>query len=87
MEPQSPEGTGEVIVDEEGADAATGRPALNQASAEELAANVKGLGPELSRQIVEYREMKGPFTTYEELLNVPGIGPAKLEEIKSQVDL
>lgn len=87
MESQGPDSAGEVVLDQEGAASATGRLALNQASAEDLAANVRGLGPELSRQIVEYREMKGPFTTYEDLLNVPGIGPAKLEEIKSQVDL
>lgn len=87
MGPESSEGAGEVVLDENGAVSSTGRLVLNQASAEELAANVKGLGPELSRQIVEYRELKGPFTTYEDLLNVPGIGPAKLEEIKGQVDL
>jgi competence protein ComEA len=87
MGSESSEGAGEVVLDEEGGVSGTGRLLLNQASAEELAANVKGLGPELSRQIVEYRELKGPFTTYEDLLNVPGIGPAKLEEIKGQVDL
>lgn len=65
------------------------RTSINQATAEELDANVKGLGPVLSRAIVEYRQ--GPparaFETVEELLKVPGIGPAKLEQIRPQIDL
>lgn len=85
-EPLGGSSEGEVILDE-GSASASGRLSLNQASAEELAAGVKGLGPALSRQIVEHREMKGPFNTYEDLLEVPGIGPAKLEEIRSQIDL
>lgn len=62
---------------------------INQATAEELDANVKGLGPALARAIVEYRQ--GPparaFETVEDLLKVPGIGPAKLEQIRPQIDL
>jgi competence protein ComEA len=87
LDPQDSRGAGDALPGGEGAVSGTGRLLLNQASAEELAEKVKGLGPALSRQIVEYREMKGPFTTYEDLLNVPGIGPVKLEEIKNQVDL
>lgn len=59
---------------------------LNQASAEELDANVKGLGPVLARAIVEYRQGRS-FQTVDDLLNVPGIGPAKLEQIRPFVDL
>lgn len=62
---------------------------INQATAEELEANVKGLGPALARAIVEYRQGPPPkaFQTLEDLLSVPGIGPAKLEQIRPQIDL
>lgn len=84
------ESGGDVVLPEQGAGPVTGdsgKLSVNRASAEELAAGVKGLGPELARAVVEYREQRGPFATLEDLLNVPGIGPAKLEQIKSQVDL
>ena len=86
----SGESGGDVVVPEQEAASVTGdsgRLSVNRASAEELAAGVKGLGPELARAVVEYREQRGPFATLEDLLNVPGIGPVKLEQIKSQVDL
>lgn len=90
--PGGDSGTGEpsaMIVEESVADAAASagrKTSVNQASAEELDANVKGLGPALSRAIVEYRQTK-PFQSLEDLLNVPGIGPKKLEEIRPFVDL
>lgn len=62
---------------------------INQATAEELDSNVKGLGPALARAVVEYRQGPPPraFETVEDLLKVPGIGPAKLEQIRPQIDL
>lgn len=84
------ESAGEVLLPEQGAASVSdgpGRVSLNASSAEELAAGVRGLGPQLARAVVEYREQRGPFATLEDLLNVPGIGPAKLEQIRTQVDL
>ncbi len=42
---------------------------------------IPGIGPELAKQIIHYREQLGPFRKMKDLLNVPGIGPKKLEEI------
>ncbi len=50
---------------------------LNQASAAELEA-LPGVGPVLAQRIVAFREAHGPFRTLEDLLDVPGIGEAKL---------
>ena len=47
---------------------------VNTASAEEIAANLKGIGPSKARLIVEYREANGSFVHADELVNVKGIG-------------
>ncbi len=57
---------------------------INSATASELE-ELPGIGPELARRIVAYREAHGPFRSVEELLNVPGIGPATLERIRELV--
>lgn len=54
---------------------------VNTAPAVELA-QVPGLGPGLAARIVDYRETHGPFTALEALLDVPGIGPATLEQMR-----
>lgn len=51
---------------------------INTASAVELQ-RLHGIGKVLSQRIVEYREAHGPFKTIDELMNVSGIGPKKLE--------
>ena len=57
---------------------------LNRATAAELDA-LPGIGPSKAAAIVKYREEKGPFRTVEDLLDVPGIGPALLEQIRDRV--
>jgi competence protein ComEA len=54
---------------------------LNSASAAELEL-LPGIGPALAQNIVEYRDRHGPFQRIEDLLEVDGIGPAKLEGIR-----
>jgi comEA protein len=54
---------------------------VNQASASELE-RVPGLGPKLSRRIVEYREANGNFQRLEDLIQVQGIGSKSLEKIR-----
>ena len=57
---------------------------LNAASAEELA-ELPGIGRELARRIVAYREEHGPFETVEELMEVSGIGQGKLDGLEGRV--
>jgi len=57
---------------------------INSATAAELEA-LSGIGEVLAATIVEYRTQNGPFTSVDDLLDVSGIGPATLEEIRDQV--
>lgn len=59
---------------------------LNNATAEELM-ELKGIGEVTAQAIVAYREEHGGFKDVEELLEVSGIGPAKLAQLKDQVQL
>ena len=56
---------------------------INTAGASELEA-LPGIGPALAARIVEYRDGHGPFASVDDLTDVPGIGPAKLEALRSQ---
>jgi competence protein ComEA len=68
--------------------AATTTPAgpldLNAATPEQLD-TLPGVGPATARAIVTYRTRHGRFRSVTELLDVPGIGPAKLEAIRPLV--
>ena len=68
-----------------GAGAGDGRLAaplnINTASAAELE-DLPGIGPALATAIVEHRRRSGPFSTVDELVEVSGIGPVKLEQIR-----
>lgn len=57
---------------------------INSASATELE-TLSGIGEVLAATIVEYREQNGPFASVDDLMDVSGIGPATLEEIRDQV--
>lgn len=59
---------------------------INFASAEELTA-IDGIGAVLAGNIVEYRSEHGFFYSTDELLNVKGIGNAKLDRIKACVSV
>jgi len=52
---------------------------INQASWIEFA-QLKHIGPVLGKKIVSHRERHGPFRSIEDLLEVKGIGPQKLNE-------
>ena len=57
---------------------------LNAATAEQLD-ELPGIGPTTAAAIVDWRNRNGPFRTVDDLLDVPGIGPAKLDRIRSLV--
>ena len=44
-----------------------------------------GVGPALARQIVAYREARGPFRRLEDLREVPGIGPKRYARLQGWV--
>ena len=56
---------------------------INTATAIELE-QLAGVGPSTAKAIIAFREKNGSFKTVEDLLNVRGIGPAKLSEILPQ---
>ena len=57
---------------------------INSASESELQ-RLKGVGPAIAKRICEYRKKNGRFKSAEELINVRGIGPVKLEKMRSQI--
>jgi len=57
---------------------------LNSASQAQLE-ELDGVGPKTAQKIIEYRDAHGGFKSIEEMMEVPGIGPAKFEQIKGQV--
>ena len=59
---------------------------INTASAPALE-RLPGIGPVLAQRIVEYRELNGPYQRLEDLLEVEGIGPAKLESLQDYIQV
>jgi competence protein ComEA len=66
------------------AGAGTGPVDLNTATAAQLD-TLPGVGPATAAAILTYRTRHGRFKSVTELLEVPGIGPAKLEAIRPLV--
>lgn len=65
----------------------TGKVSINQATAEMLADAMTGVGLKKARAIVEYREQYGPFTSVEQLAEVPGMGTSLVERNLSRLTL
>jgi competence protein ComEA len=68
----------------EATDLTSGLVDLNRAGTTDLA-GLNGIGPVLAERIVAYREEHGPFEAVEDLLDVPGIGEAKLALLRPAV--
>jgi len=52
---------------------------LNTAS-QRLLTYISGLGPKLAESVVKYRDQHGPFTSRQQLLKVPRLGPKAFEQ-------
>ena len=59
---------------------------INKASLEQLI-YLPGIGPELAKRIIKYRERNGEFGTILELQSVKGIGEVKFQKIKEKITL
>lgn len=59
---------------------------LNTADYKKLT-GIAGLDPEIARKIIEYRESKGPFQSYDELGNIPGICTEIIRTIKEHIKI
>jgi len=59
---------------------------INKADVEQLQ-KLPGIGPAYASRIVEWREKNGDFETISQLLEIRGIGPARLENIRPLIVL
>jgi competence protein ComEA len=87
----------QILVPKKGAAAPSGAPVTGGASAgsttlvnintadEPTLETLNGVGPVLAAAIMQYRTEHGPFTSIDQLDEVSGIGPATLEDLRSQV--
>ncbi|MEA2286293.1 MAG: competence protein ComEA [Solirubrobacteraceae bacterium] len=57
---------------------------LNSATAEQLD-TLAGVGPATANKIIEYRTQNGGFRSVDDLAQVPGIGPKRMESLRGQV--
>jgi competence protein ComEA len=79
----------QIVVPLVGAEPLPGQPAdrgidINRATATELE-DLPGVGPVLAARIVAYRDLHGPFAAVEDLLDVGGIGEAKLAAMRDSI--
>ena len=72
-----PDGAGDLVDDELPL-------SINLASVDRLV-DLPGVGPVLAERIANHRDEHGPFEVIEDLLDVPGIGEAKLSELRDFV--
>src|SRR5262245_38278307 len=68
-----------------GAGAAGEGPISLSSATEEDLERLDGIGPTLAARIVEWRAAHGGFASVDQLLDVPGIGPVRLEALRAQI--
>lgn len=60
---------------------------INQASAQEIADTLQGVGMAKAEEIVRYRDSNGAFKHIDELVNVKGIGLATVDKNRERITL
>lgn len=60
---------------------------INTASADQLSASLKGVGPAKARAIIAYRKQHGAFTSIDQLTEVKGIGEATLSKNRELIQV
>lgn len=60
---------------------------INQASAQEIADTLQGVGMTKAEEIVRYRDTHGDFQHADELVNVKGIGLNTVEKNRDRISL
>lgn len=60
---------------------------VNQASVDELADLLSGIGLKKAQAIVDYREQHGEFETVDALAEVKGIGPSLVAKNRERIQL
>ena len=78
-----------VVIPKSGSDTSSktqGKININTATVEELC-TLSGIGTSLAQKIVDYRTQNGPFSSIEDIKNVPGIGDALFNKIKDNITI
>ena len=60
---------------------------INDASAEQIASAMTGIGENKAKAIVDYRSSHGKFKSVQDLENVDGIGSKTVEKNKDKITL
>lgn len=60
---------------------------INNASAEQIASAMTGIGENKAKAIVDYRSSHGKFKSVQDLENVDGIGSKTVEKNKDKISL
>jgi competence protein ComEA len=77
-------GSGGPAPGEGGAGSTGGKINLNTATLDQLE-SLPGIGEVIGQRILDYRQQHGPFHSVDDLLNVSGIGPSHLADVKDLV--
>ena len=57
---------------------------INTATQSELE-TLQGIGPAKAKAIIEYRKEKVPFASKDDLVNVDGVGPGTIKQLREQI--
>jgi competence protein ComEA len=60
---------------------------INTADADQIAAEMSGVGASRAQAIVDYRNQNGKFKSIEELSNVKGIGEATVDKNREKLSI